>query len=622
MITDKDATLKDCPRVLRAQGEVCFKLEFTHRWSLPKPNLHVIQPPLTCAPSHLLRHGIGGSDYTQVHILVDPFFNHVFLQIPPVARLRRLRRFTPTVATMLLNDTWPQYLLVRLIILILQFLGPACVGYIAYLVSSHWPAWPIHTVFQSWCAIESAFFVFFLFFRWYLQRDAIHPPPRSKKQRKALFAKVRREVHDPDKFFSGWFRGAKPEDIGREDVRLFLNWAFWDGKADMYGADEKELDEYIGKVEQMLRTPFKPGKGTAKSLRLTLDPIEMECRTLLWYSLIMLADTVTHFLMRRRGFTYFKTNCTSREVFPPRPAALVGHPHSPAKSISYWIRPHSSKTRLPIVYVHGIGIGLIPHVRFLHELDQALNSNEKSDGEVGILAIEILQVSTRLTTGILRREEFLQQLTQVLDFHGYRRFVLASHSYGSVPSTHILQHQPLAKRVVGTLFIDPVTVLLHMPDVAYNFTVRRPKTATEWQLWYFASKDPGIAHTLGRHFFWSQNILWRDRVMELVQNGMKMTASLASDDLIVDTQAVGMYLTEHIVPDPVLKEDEEGRKQMELQVSQDSYGTAQQWKHRPWQGKGLEVMWWEGLDHAQVFDQHATRARLIDVLVQYSNSNA
>ena len=99
---------------------------------------------------------------------------------------------------------------------------------------------------------------------------------------------------------------------------------------------------------------------------------------------------------------------------------------------------------------------------------------------------------------------------------------------------------------------------------------------------------------------------------------MKITASLASDDLIVDTQAVGSYLTEHEIPDPALKEDKEDQACMELQTDAKIYGTSDEWKRRPWRGNGLEVIWWEGLDHAQVFDQQSTRARLVDVLVRYS----
>lgn len=78
----------------------------------------------------------------------------------------------------------------------------------------------------------------------------------------------------------------------------------------------------------------------------------------------------------------------------------------------------------------------------------------------------------------------------------YDRFVLASHSYGSAISKFILSDQDLRPKVASALFVDPVCFLLHTPDVAYNFTARRPQRASEWGLWYFASQDPGVAHKL------------------------------------------------------------------------------------------------------------------------------
>lgn len=184
----------------------------------------------------------------------------------------------------MLKDTWTQYILIRVVAFFLHWLGPCCLGYTAWHITKSWPEWPTITWFRAWCAAESVFLIFFLWYRVHLQREAIHPPLRSKKDRKALFAKVRREVHDPDKFMSGWFRGAKPEDIGREDLRSFLNWAFWDGRAG--SADEKEMQYYMSKVETMMRKPFKPGYGMARSLSLTLDPIEMYCRSIFWYTLV------------------------------------------------------------------------------------------------------------------------------------------------------------------------------------------------------------------------------------------------------------------------------------------------------------------------------------------------
>ena len=48
----------------------------------------------------------------------------------------------------------------------------------------------------------------------------------------------------------------------------------------------------MNKVEAMMRKPFAPGYGAAKSLRLTLDTIEMEVRTLSWYFLVRLLPYV------------------------------------------------------------------------------------------------------------------------------------------------------------------------------------------------------------------------------------------------------------------------------------------------------------------------------------------
>lgn len=201
----------------------------------------------------------------------------------------------------MLNDTWPLYIFIRTVIFALQWLGPACLASTAWTLSTTYPDLPTLTTFRLWCLAESVFFLFFLYYRTHLQRPASHPPPRTKKERKALFTQVRREVHDPDRFLSGWFRGEKVEDIGRDDLKDFINWAFWDGRADMApgGFDEKELEYYMGKVETMMRKPFKQGRGSAKPLCLTMDPVVMECRTLFWYFLVSGVGCESGVRMRR-----------------------------------------------------------------------------------------------------------------------------------------------------------------------------------------------------------------------------------------------------------------------------------------------------------------------------------
>ena len=522
----------------------------------------------------------------------------------------------------MLNANFHSLVFIRITISCLQCIGPGCLALtIAVLTTRCFSNIPISTWLgpglQAYAAAEAAFYLFFLWYRHYLQRDAAHPALHTAEDRKAFFKQVRASINDPERFLSGWFRGASLDDVRRENMREFLDWAFWEGRAT--ADDEEEMEDYLQEVEGLLGRKLKTGKGSAKSLRLTVDPIQMECKSLLWYWVMMIVDVSTAIKMRINGFTQYRTPILSPWVFPPRPTSLLPAQKSPVRSLGYWARPHTSKTRLPVLFIHGIGVGLYTQVDFFHELDQRLNAgpDRPADGEVGILALELLPISARLTQPISRREDFLADITTILRHHRYEDFILASHSYGSVLSTHMLTYPPLASRIRGLQLIDPVTILLHMPDVAYNFTVRKPIMANEWQLWYFASQDPMVAHTLGRHFFWRDNCLWKERLVELMDRGMKCTVSLASDDLIVDTKAVAEYLLKGELPDPVLVGENEHTK---MKLKDHESDTVDRLRERPWRGTGLDVLWFDDLDHAQVFDEKRTRAKLVHALVEYSKS--
>lgn len=136
-------------------------------------------------------------------------------------------------------------------------------------------------------------------------------------------------------------------------------------------------------------------------------------------------------------------------------------------------------------------------MNFLNQINKTQKHSE--DGEIGIIAIEIMPVAFRITGPALEKGEMCNEILQILRQHAWDKFVLCSHSYGSVISTHLMRNPDTSKMVGPILLIDPVSILLHLPDVAYNFTCRRPHRANEQQLWYFASMDQGVAHTLCRY---------------------------------------------------------------------------------------------------------------------------
>ncbi|RFU30899.1 hypothetical protein B7463_g5455, partial [Scytalidium lignicola] len=466
-------------------------------------------------------------------------------------------------------------------------------------------------------AISEALFYTFIYipYSFYLQREAIHPSVPTREERRELFIRCTENIEDTEAYLRKWFLGAPLEDIRRDNVKEFFLWAFLNRCGEV-GDDDEELEEYVCLTERRMGRRIEEGRGSVVALRLTLDPVDMLHRSLTWYLCVGFVDFITHVALVYHGFHFHRIPMISFfNTFPFRPQTLLTTHHSPAKHTNYWYRKHTSKDKLPILFIHGIGIGLFPYVKFLAELN-SLSGVETTDpdDQVGIIAIEILPVSFRITHHALNRQEMCQEIDQILQKHfsPTQKFVLVSHSYGSVISTHLLKFCPsIAPRIGAIMLIDPVTILLHLPDVAYNFTRRKPNEANEHQLYYFASMDMGVSHTLSRHFFWNENILWKEDLKD-----RKVTVCLAGRDLIVDTAAVGRYLSSC---DTIGGDDSSLllRRNREAKKPNGNAEVDESWKSRPWKGSGIDILWFKELDHAQIFDYPEGRAKLIEAIRIY-----
>jgi pimeloyl-ACP methyl ester carboxylesterase len=376
-----------------------------------------------------------------------------------------------------------------------------------------------------------------------------------------------------------------------------------------------------------------------------------------FFQCVGFVDFLTFCKLNYHGFHFHRT-ALSRflTLFPLRPITFLSRQQSPVKHLTYWHRPHTSRTKLPIVFIHGIGIGLYPYVDFLQELSSTSGIERGGlDEQVGIIAIEIMPVSFRITHQALGKEEICDEIQTIIEHHGFSKYVLTAHSYGTAVATYMLKSERTSNNIGPVVLIDPITILLHLPDVAYNFTRRQPAEANEHQLYYFASMDMGVSHTLARSFFWSEAILWKSDF-----GGRPVTCSLAQRDLIVNTEAVGRYLaspdcdsTNYANRNDACNGFIESNKYDYGESDGNGYAknsgfamanghiheghdtitnshvkapkkededllTAGDWKSRPWRGQGLEILRQNGLDHAQVFDSANRRKGLISAIKTYS----
>ena len=153
----------------------------------------------------------------------------------------------------MLGTSAAEYAFIRIFIFILHYIAPLSFLYCIIITMDPAATYRIRPAVELWIFAEALFWTCF-----------------------------KTEVTDPDQFIQGWFKGAEIKDIRRDEVKEWLAWAFFD--RDYEGReDEDEIEEYTLEIESMLRKDFRPGKGTVKPLKLTIDPVDMLHRSLLWY---------------------------------------------------------------------------------------------------------------------------------------------------------------------------------------------------------------------------------------------------------------------------------------------------------------------------------------------------
>ncbi|KZT10371.1 uncharacterized protein LAESUDRAFT_721715 [Laetiporus sulphureus 93-53] len=473
-------------------------------------------------------------------------------------------------------QSWLQvdYIVVQALLASLRLVTPLSMAYMLLsCFTGHW----IYSKWLGWYALaEVAFYALvYLPRRKMLQKPAILPPTPSREERRALFNKCLPYLCKA-KGAKGWFVTLdKPHSyISREQlVDVLLLHVFNSRRSDLQPEWKDELEEYVTRVEATVGHWFED-KSVAgrKGMMLTLDRVSMVHRPLILYINVALVDTCMSLVLLWNGFRHYEAH-SMVPCFPPRASVLFSN-RSPHPELGYWYRPHRSKSKLPVLFLHGVGIGLTPYVPFLLDIISA-------DPDVGILAIENLSISMRITKPILMRHAMMDAIRQILDRHGLSQVVIAAHSYGSVITTHILRDPALSPRVAAMVLIDPIAPLAYMPDLTCNFVYLQPRLAPEWLLWYFVCRDPDTSRVIARNMFLTENALWKDDL-----DGKKCTVVLAGQDLMLDTKEIRRYFTG--------EEGEEFR----------------------WQREGIEVIYRKDIGHEEVLFTKERRGPVLEALME------
>lgn len=386
----------------------------------------------------------------------------------------------------------------------------------------------IAAALQLWLVAEFLFYFYYVFTKRNLEQRIFVSKPTPGDSKKILNRCLRAMMDSScsteqlrehkRKAVRGWFRSKSHDDdnfqIHKGNVREWIAWAFFEStEEELASVESDEVDEMIKSVEAWLQEDFPEGyNSTVVSLRLNLDPINSIHRPLIYYAVTAYCfEGMLRLILSSNGFSLCKSGA----------------------SLSYWYRKGSKNkpsSTLPIVFCHGLGVGVLPYVQFIMDI-------LKVDPGREVFLINLPNISMQPNTYVHSSETLVHDICKMLQAWSVDSAHFIGHSFGSCVMSYVLKSPEGRKRVAAATFIDPVTFLLCRPDVAYNFMYRRPSTATQLLIKYFLSQELYIAHSLSRHFFWKDCMLWEEQLTA------PTNVILSKLDSIVPSERVHGYLT-------------------------------------------------------------------------------
>ena len=338
-------------------------------------------------------------------------------------------------------------------------------------------------------------------------------------------------VLDFEGFLRGWFFGAPLGKISSLDIERLAAYGFMyrrleelppEGRAFVTDA-RKRMEKILGRVFPPPRSGQRPRRFNAHLWR----PVKTLYQPLLVVLQTEILALLSGAVLGAWGFERRQEGCLEYWV---KRADAVG-----------WNQDADEAD--PVVFFHGVGMGLVLYIPFL----RTLLATARSDGRPrDVVVMDMRWVSMRLTNHVPTVDEVADDFQRALTrtYGAARGVQLVGHSYGTFCCARVVQKFP--ELVSSVCLVDPVCFLLIMPDILSNFLVNPPRSP--WQHGIaayardlirivFCSREESISHAFCRDFYWHQYTLWFDQLPR------RSTVVLSAEDEIVPSAALRRYLT-------------------------------------------------------------------------------
>jgi len=260
-------------------------------------------------------------------------------------------------------------------------------------------------------------------------------------------------------------------------------------------------------------------KEPPRYLKYSADPLmDVSSYPLIFHLIILLVtEGGLRVLMRMRGFRRHRVG----------PVSYYFHPGNNDNGHDSQKVGDEQVETVPIVFCHGIGVGLIFYMTLIDEL--------LKHGRPLILP-EIPYVSGfRPWLGphsVLPPAAVSGTLMSILACHGFGRGAFMGHSYGTSWVSYMCKYAPTA--VAAVMFLDPICFCLHSPRLTKQFVYHR---ADPGSTSHMVRTDVIVNWTIQRGFPWARISLFTEQIP-----CVPTAIFLSENDALVPSRKVQKYL--------------------------------------------------------------------------------
>ncbi|EFJ53114.1 hypothetical protein VOLCADRAFT_115694 [Volvox carteri f. nagariensis] len=388
-----------------------------------------------------------------------------------------------------------------------------------------------------WVTAEMAFLVWWCILYQRLNAQPVpHRPPPHVNPREVFDRFIRDQSSmcryiDILQMISTWHWNVPISELSRENVADLLCYGFY------YRSREQMADEGMGHVPEQLVSElevawgvkFAPGVGQEggegkpyvrrRIMTHLWEPVRCFYRPLAFYAGVEVLIALKHVMLLAAGFRahmyqgmlYYTYGLPATAAA----AAVQQQGHSLIRSETPTVRTAASDVKAPILFLHGVGLGLLPYLNFLLRL---------SSLERPVVAVEVRHLSMRVCVNVPEEDEVVACIAGALARHSVKQVHVVAHSYGTFMASRLVQlHRPM---VASLTLLDPVCFIMFSGKLIYNFVYRNPLEGASSLTWFIA-RDLAHAVSVSRRFYWSLLNLWPDQLPQHT-----LVALSAQDELV------------------------------------------------------------------------------------------